>query len=195
MFKDVSTSHGANKLRDARLGGADRRRLVTSEGKLKTNYATVGRDDLVRSKAFYDAILAPLNGRILTKAPKLIYYSCPGDGMLPINLLYDSEACRQALEPCWAKRQIKYVVDQVHESPFSEALWTRAHRVLAFRRCISFTFAAYSKISWRFIMCHRWMRLPRAQTTCFAGRFRVDRKRRTDCAEVDPVVRTVWRLG
>ena len=56
-------------------------------------YATVGSDDLERSRPFYDAILAPLGGEVVVEAPKMIFYARPGATMLAVCLPYDGEPC------------------------------------------------------------------------------------------------------
>ena len=59
------------------------------------DYATVGSDDLAKSRRFYDAILAPLGGEVIIEAPKMVFYSRPGTpmSMLAVCLPYDGEAC------------------------------------------------------------------------------------------------------
>ncbi|KRB82350.1 hypothetical protein ASE00_09765 [Sphingomonas sp. Root710] len=56
-------------------------------------YVTIGSDDLVASRLFYDAILQPLGGRAIVAAPKMIFYALDGGAtMLAIAAPYDKGA-------------------------------------------------------------------------------------------------------
>ena len=56
-------------------------------------YTTIGTNDLERSRAFYDAILAPLGGRRTLSYDRSQYYGSPARGaMLGITLPFDGEA-------------------------------------------------------------------------------------------------------
>ena len=53
-------------------------------------YVTIGSNDLSKSRLFYDAILAPLGGRVLLETPKMAFYATPGGAsMLAITTPYD----------------------------------------------------------------------------------------------------------
>jgi catechol 2,3-dioxygenase-like lactoylglutathione lyase family enzyme len=80
------------------------------------SYTTVGTNDLVRARAFYDAALAPLGGRRTLTYERSQYYGGPDRGaMLGVVLPFDGKAATGGNGTMVALAAgSSAVVDQVH---------------------------------------------------------------------------------
>jgi catechol 2,3-dioxygenase-like lactoylglutathione lyase family enzyme len=78
-------------------------------------YVTLGSNDLERSKAFYDKVLAPLGGKRVFANERLQFYSGPNGGMFAVGAPWDGQPATSGNGSMYGlPAPTRELVDEVH---------------------------------------------------------------------------------